>query len=235
MSELVVFLVLLILGYGFGRFAETMSYNSIRKREEEFGKIILVAAKTLPADLVIRETFLVTGSVVVSVDYFKRFLATLRSIIGGRMISFETLLDRGRREAVLRMKQEAGDKGATMIFNVKIETSSISKGQGSSIGSVEVLAYGAAIVRGEERDIKERIDRKTVSTTGSLVITHVPEATRKKVCQYLAKLSKTSPEKIDAKLSKLPVTLAKNMERDRAEKIMAQLKQAAVEVRFEAK
>jgi hypothetical protein len=31
------------------------------------------------------------------------------------------------------------------VFNVKMETSSISKGQRDTIGSVEVLAYGTAI------------------------------------------------------------------------------------------
>jgi uncharacterized protein YbjQ (UPF0145 family) len=47
----------------------------------------------------------VSGSVVVSVDYFKRFLAGLRTLVGGRVTSYETLLDRARREAILRCKE----------------------------------------------------------------------------------------------------------------------------------
>ena len=89
---------------------------------------------------------MVSGSVVVSVDYFKRFLAALRNLFGGRVISYESLLDRGRRESLLRMKQQAEELGAGMVFNVKYETASISKGRRDTIGSIEVLAYGTALI-----------------------------------------------------------------------------------------
>ncbi len=62
------------------------------------------------------------------------------------MASYESLIDRARREAVLRMKQEAKRLNADYVFNIKMETSSISKGSENSIGSVEVLAYGTAII-----------------------------------------------------------------------------------------
>ena len=41
---------------------------------------------------------LVHGNVVVSVDYFKRFVAALRNLFGGSVTSYETLIDRARRE-----------------------------------------------------------------------------------------------------------------------------------------
>ena len=90
---------------------------------------------------------LVTGSTAVSVDYFKRVAATLRNLFGGSVSAYETLLDRARREAVLRMKEEARKLGATLIVNVRIETSSISgaKGNNKSIACVEVLASGTAL------------------------------------------------------------------------------------------
>jgi len=87
---------------------------------------------------------LVHGHVVVSVDYFKQILAGLRNVFGGTVQSYETLLDRARREAVLRMKECCPT--ADQILNLRIETSSISKGDsGDRIGSIEVLAYGTAI------------------------------------------------------------------------------------------
>ena len=89
---------------------------------------------------------LVTGSTVVSVDYFKRFVAALRNLFGGRVTPYESLLDRARREAVLRMKAEAQALGASLVFNIKYETASISKGGGYTIGSIEVLAYGTALI-----------------------------------------------------------------------------------------
>lgn len=147
MFELGIFLALLVAGYVVGSLAEARHYRSILAREEAMRAILLVASKHLPADTT-GETRLVTGSVVISVDYFKRFVAGLRNLFGGRVSSYESLLDRARREAILRMKQQARERGATMVFNIKLETASISKGQRDTVGSVEVLAYGTAITPG---------------------------------------------------------------------------------------
>ena len=137
---------LLVLGYGAGRLAEHRHYRSILRREDQMRDIILITGKTVPDGEAPPGTQLVLGSVVISVDYFKRFVARLRMIFGGRVHTYESLLDRGRREALLRMQAEARKLGATMIFNTRFETSSISKGRGQSVGCVEVLAYGTAIL-----------------------------------------------------------------------------------------
>ena len=81
---------------------------------------------------------------VVASDYFKSFVAGLVNIFGGRIRSYEPLLDRGRREAVLRLKQEAKQQGASMVFNVKYETSRI----GGRVTTIEVMAYGTALISG---------------------------------------------------------------------------------------
>lgn len=143
---LFVLIFFLILGYGFGRLAEGRHYRSIRRREEAFSDLIVVCCKTLPERLPAGGSRMVRGSVVVSVDYFKRFVARLRMIFGGRVHTYESLIDRGRREALLRMQAEARKLGATMIFNTRFETSSISKGRRRSVGCVEVLAYGTAVL-----------------------------------------------------------------------------------------
>lgn len=144
--DLIIFLVLLALGYGFGRYLELRHYKSIIQREARYRNLVVIASKIIPADLLPSDTMLVKGSVVISVDYFKRFLATLRNLVGGRVKSYESLIDRARREAILRMKEEAKNLGATFVFNLKFETSSISKGKRNAIGSIEVLAYGTALI-----------------------------------------------------------------------------------------
>ena len=146
MVDLIVLATLLALGYFFGRSAESRHYKSIIKREKALAGIPAMATKIPDLSIRPHHTVLVTGSVVISVDYFKRFLAGLRNLIGGRIKSYESLVDRARREAILRMKEQAQVKGANLIFNVKLETSSISQGRGNSIGSVEVLAYGTAFI-----------------------------------------------------------------------------------------
>ena len=145
MYDLIIFIVLLAMGYGFGRYAESNHYKSILKREKELNSIPAIATKIPPIGRQDLSSQLVAGSVVVSIDYFKRFIAGLRNIFGGRVTSYETLLDRARREAILRMKEEAKKLNAELVFNIKLETSSIHKGRGNSIGSVEVLAYGTAL------------------------------------------------------------------------------------------
>ena len=145
MADLIVFLVLLALGYGFGRYSEKKHYKSIFKREKALNNIPAIASKIPPFRRQDLKSQLVTGSVVISVDFFKRFIAGLRNIFGGRVTSYETLLDRARREAILRMKEEAKNLNAELVFNIKLETSSIFKGRKNAVGSVEVLAYGTAM------------------------------------------------------------------------------------------
>ena len=147
MFELGIFLLLMVVGYVFGRIAEQRHYRSIFRREAASRSIPVFATRYLPDEIADHaDTALVIGSVVISVDYFKRFLAGLRMLVGGRLKSYETLLDRARREAVLRMQDEARQQGAQSIFNVKFETMSISKGAKNTVASVEVLAYGTAVI-----------------------------------------------------------------------------------------
>lgn len=145
MIELIIVLSLLALGYGFGSYREKSHYASIFRREDEMRDIMLFDSRFPPQAGAVSGGNLVHGNVVVSVDYFKMFVAGLRKLVGGRLRSYETLLDRGRREAILRMKEQARQQGANQIFNVKFETSSISKGAEGNLGSIEVFVYGSAV------------------------------------------------------------------------------------------
>lgn len=149
MTQLIIFALLLSFGYFFGQMAEKRHYASIEKREQEYINLPTTTGKyVIGVDETIKESALVTGSVVVSVDYFKRILASLRAFFGGNVRSYETLVDRARREATLRMKESCPE--ADQIINIRLETSSIYKGKGKQIGSVEVLAYGTAIYLAEK-------------------------------------------------------------------------------------
>ena len=148
MYDLIAILLLLAVGYFTGQYLEKRHYKSIFRREAELRELTAVATKFLPETEREPRTTLVVGNCVISVDYFKRFVAGLRNLVGGRVTTYETLVDRARREAVLRMKEQARSEGAALVFNVKIETSSISKGRRNTIGSIEVLAYGTALMPG---------------------------------------------------------------------------------------
>ena len=133
---------LLILGFLFGSVAEKRHYKSIRKRETQTAQLPVVASRYPPEDRRYGQQ-LVSGSVVISSDYFKSFLAGLVNIFGGRVTPFESMLDRARREAVLRMKDQAIKLNAAYVFNIKFDTSRISGGR---LAAMEVVAYGTAMI-----------------------------------------------------------------------------------------
>ena len=145
MEGLIGFGLLLIIGCVFRSIAEKRHYRSIRERERRFLYLPAVTLKERVAgDAEILDAVLVYGSAVISVDYFKRIMAGLRNLFGGAVRSYETLIDRARREAVLRMKEMA--PGATVIVNVRVETAVIGgSANKKSVGSVEVMAYGTAL------------------------------------------------------------------------------------------
>jgi uncharacterized protein YbjQ (UPF0145 family) len=145
--NLTLIIGLIILGYISGTIAEQIHFKSIKMRERELINLSAITSKNIEKEGDILWANLVNGSVVISQDYFKRFLASLKNFFGGELTSYETLLDRGRREAILRMKQQARDWGATMILNMRIETASIGMkaAQKGGMGSIEIYAYGTAV------------------------------------------------------------------------------------------
>lgn len=148
MEQIIIFAVLLSFGYFFGRYTEKNHYKSIRERETKWLQLPTTSSKyVFGENQDVKRCHLVNGSMVVSVDYFKRILAALRNIFGGNVQSYETLVDRARREAVLRLKESCPE--ADQIINLRLETSSITKGRGKQIGSVEVLVYGTAVYFGK--------------------------------------------------------------------------------------
>lgn len=143
-SNLGIPLLVIVIALITGSVVERRHYRSIDHRERRLGHIALLNGKHYPDDHPIVKSRFVEGAVVISYDYFKRFLAGLRQIFGGEVKAYVSLLDRGRREAMLRMKECCPD--ADLIVNFRIETSSVSKGRRKrSIGSVEVIAYGTAL------------------------------------------------------------------------------------------
>ena len=144
MYDILFFIALLSVGFIVGSIVEKKHYRSLEEREEGLKNLPVISLKKPLFDQEIRAVKLVSGSAVISIDFFKRFLAGLINFFGGNISSYETLIDGARREATLRMKESAN--GASEIINVRIETSSISK-NAQNIGSVEVLAYGSAIYR----------------------------------------------------------------------------------------
>lgn len=146
MGDLIIFAITLGATYLIGTtLIEKKHYRSIKERERKLLMLPAVTAKNvLETNKKIIDSHLVTGNVVISIDFFKKFLAGLRNIFGGEVHSYETILDRARREAILRMKEAAF--GANIIINMRIETSNIGRSnRNNSLSCSEVLAWGTAV------------------------------------------------------------------------------------------
>ena len=144
MYDILFFVTLLLVGYVFGTMIEKRHFATLAKREEQMLYLPTISLKKPLQEEGITRSVLVDGSVVISIDFFKKFVAGLINFFGGNISVYETLVDRARREAILRMKESAKD--ASEIINIKIETSSITKNT-KGVGAIEVLAYGTAIYK----------------------------------------------------------------------------------------
>ncbi len=151
--NLIAVLILLVVGYFTGMLLERRHFESIRARERRLVDYPALSYDSSEA----RETIgvdgsdarLVMGSTVVSLDYFKRFVAGLRGIFGGRIAAYESLMDRARREALLRMREDALSQGFAAVINIRLETSTLARAtsDGKGVAGIEVLAFGTAVKR----------------------------------------------------------------------------------------
>ena len=138
---LLVPVVLFLLAGGAGRVQERRHERSLKRREHELAHVIVAdisgnLESTSRGELVV-------GHVVLGCDYGKQILARVRDIFGGEVRSFGRVLDRCRREALLRMQQQANALGSELVVNVRFTTAMM----GSRLLTAEVICYGTAVVR----------------------------------------------------------------------------------------
>lgn len=140
-------LLLLVVTYFIGNMIERKHFRRLQEREEAMHGFPVVSFDTMPDDWKVASSDMVTGSIVISLDYFKRVIAGLRGLVGGRIKTYEPLLERARREALLRMSEAARAQGFDAIFNVRLETSRLANAgrDGKGTAGVEMLAFGTAV------------------------------------------------------------------------------------------
>lgn len=154
LSEIIITIAIILLftfgpmgaWYMIGKHFENKHYKSIREREAKLINMSLIPSDIQTSERKVEALAMVTGSVVIASDPFKRYIASLVGLVGGRVAVFEPMLDRARREAVLRMKERAQKLKADEIINFRLETMAMSSSKkGMPTGIVEVLACGTAL------------------------------------------------------------------------------------------
>lgn len=132
-----VWLVLVAIGWYFGTRAECGHLKSLIIDEQKY-QHIQVSSERFYEPKGVNESILVVGSVVIAQDKFKQAVAAILSLFGKNLTVYETLLDRARREAVLRAKRQANDAGCHALYGLRFEMTEVQ-------GGVEILAYGVAV------------------------------------------------------------------------------------------
>ncbi|HEV2758864.1 MAG TPA: heavy metal-binding domain-containing protein [Acidimicrobiales bacterium] len=131
-------IVVLLVGALAGSVIERRHLASLARREELPGPI-LTDLRSPPAGVVIVDARLVSGEAVLGADRGKEFVSTLRNLVGGEVLSLQKLMTRARREARLRMVDEARAAGADFVLNVRFEMCEVGG------KATDVICYGTAI------------------------------------------------------------------------------------------
>lgn len=82
---------------------------------------------------------MVKGTVVQTKNFGKDFMAGMKTLVGGEIMSYTEMLNEARQIAVKRMVDEAKALGADAVIGVKYGSSQVMQ------GAAEVIAYGTAV------------------------------------------------------------------------------------------
>ncbi|MBQ7450027.1 heavy metal-binding domain-containing protein [bacterium] len=144
--SIIITLFFLLLAFTTGTLIEKAHFNKLKKMEIALIKkpVVTYGTKHYPITRKIKKIELVHGESVIAGDYFKYYVASLKNIFGGRLTTLESIMDRARRQAIVRMKEQAKD--ANLIVNVRIESAMLNHvDMKNSIPKCAVFAYGTAI------------------------------------------------------------------------------------------
>ena len=82
---------------------------------------------------------LVKGTVVQSKNFGKDFMAGMKTLVGGEIVSYTEMLNEARQIATKRMVDEAEALGADAVINIRYGSSSVMQ------GAAEIVVYGTAV------------------------------------------------------------------------------------------
>ena len=82
---------------------------------------------------------LVMGSVVQSKNLGRDFMAGMKTLVGGEIVSYTQMLNEARQIATDRMVEQAAALGADAVVCVRYGSASIMQ------GAAEICAYGTAV------------------------------------------------------------------------------------------
>ena len=140
-----IFIAFLALGFFVGGWTERSHLRRLTQREEAVRGFVSTQVKMyLQPKPGGKPPRLVVAEVVVASDYLKTFLAGLRNLFGGEVRSYQTLVDRARREAILKLIDEAQSHGYNAICNVRLNTADVGGMSRQGAAMAPILGWATA-------------------------------------------------------------------------------------------
>jgi len=101
--------------------------------------LIIVTSDHIEGKKIVKTLGMVKGSTIRARHIGRDITAGLRSIVGGEISEYTTLMAQAREEAINRMVEQAEGMGANAILDTRFVTSMVMS------GASELLVYGTAV------------------------------------------------------------------------------------------
>jgi uncharacterized protein YbjQ (UPF0145 family) len=140
-----------LTSWGLGRWYQGRLLKVLDGKEKQHGSLFKsnksLSTSSPMATMNASSSTLLHVSICVGPSWGQMFFMWVKSLFGGRLHSYDTVLDFGRREVLMRLHQQANELGCASIVNIRIETSVISfaKNDKSKQSSVEFLAFATGL------------------------------------------------------------------------------------------
>ena len=99
----------------------------------------LVNIDYVPGYEIIDALGIVKGQIVQSKNIGRDFMAGMKTIVGGEIVSYTDMIKTARQMATKRMVDEANSLGADAVINIRYGSSAVMN------GAAEIIAYGTAV------------------------------------------------------------------------------------------
>lgn len=102
-------------------------------------ELIVTTTAEIPGKKVVKVLGIVRGNTVRARNIGRDIGAAFKNVVGGEIKTYTEMISHARDEAYNRMVNDAIEKGADAVINVRFMTSMIMQ------GASEMLAYGTAV------------------------------------------------------------------------------------------
>lgn len=144
-SLVVSVVFILVFGLLCGRTIEVRHFRSLATRESQLQGVLITQSREYIEPTAELAPTMFTSEAVIATDPLKNFFSSWRNFFGGEMRSYVKLIERARREALLRLVEQARGMGYNAICNLRMQTADIGGNlgkKGMPMGAIMASATG---------------------------------------------------------------------------------------------